>query len=222
MSVPFKHVTESWQSAEFYANKVLRQHRTSAPEQVEWVKLLKDAVQVMLICAGTQACKISESVTIAMCADGSGTAWPMSVVRLCAHQHQDDPSFCLLIIQHANVQQNLKFVQQKLHLPRQAVIRLGKWRQALPPSFPDENTATEMAGAAGIGSVCSAEPQGRPCLGCRWHSCVRVSGIWRQQRCAFSLSHGMSRSGCPCPAGMCQYHCDELPLLLRSPAFCCS
>ena len=47
MSLPAKHIAESWQSAEFYANKVLMQHRSTGPEHVEWVKLLKEAVQAM-------------------------------------------------------------------------------------------------------------------------------------------------------------------------------
>ena len=34
LNPPAQHVLDSWQSAEFWANKVLREHRTSAPAQV--------------------------------------------------------------------------------------------------------------------------------------------------------------------------------------------
>ena len=47
MSLPAKHVAESWQAAEFYANKVLIQHRQSDPQHVQWITTLKEAVQAM-------------------------------------------------------------------------------------------------------------------------------------------------------------------------------
>ncbi|MCJ1467941.1 hypothetical protein MMC07_006566 [Pseudocyphellaria aurata] len=47
MSLPAKHVAESWQSAEFYANKVLMQHRQSGLEHVQWVQLLKQLLQAL-------------------------------------------------------------------------------------------------------------------------------------------------------------------------------
>lgn len=47
MSLPAKHVAESWQSAEFYANKVLMQHRQSSPEHVQWLQLLKQLLQAL-------------------------------------------------------------------------------------------------------------------------------------------------------------------------------
>lgn len=51
MSAPAKHVEESWQSAEFFANKVLMEHR-GTPHAV-WVRALKDAV-IALRCAPGQ------------------------------------------------------------------------------------------------------------------------------------------------------------------------
>lgn len=47
MSLPAKHVAESWQSAEFYVNKVLVQHRASGPEHVAWVQQLKAAITAL-------------------------------------------------------------------------------------------------------------------------------------------------------------------------------
>eukprot|EP00241_Pyramimonas_parkeae_P000826 CAMPEP_0114264414 /NCGR_PEP_ID=MMETSP0058-20121206/23187_1 /TAXON_ID=36894 /ORGANISM="Pyramimonas parkeae, CCMP726" /LENGTH=580 /DNA_ID=CAMNT_0001381073 /DNA_START=115 /DNA_END=1857 /DNA_ORIENTATION=- len=41
MSLPAPMVDESWQSAEFYANKVLREMKGVDDKQVEWVKMLK-------------------------------------------------------------------------------------------------------------------------------------------------------------------------------------
>ena len=48
MSMPVAHVSEAWQSAEFYSNKILMQYRASAPEHVEWVKAVKDLVDTSL------------------------------------------------------------------------------------------------------------------------------------------------------------------------------
>ena len=45
MSAPAKHVEESWQSAEFFANKVLMEHRGTP--HVAWVRALKDAVMAV-------------------------------------------------------------------------------------------------------------------------------------------------------------------------------
>ncbi|ACO67197.1 predicted protein [Micromonas commoda] len=48
MSLPGPHVTETWQSAEFYANKILVQHRNSegGDAHVTWVNSLKRLVSV--------------------------------------------------------------------------------------------------------------------------------------------------------------------------------
>ena len=48
MSLPGPHVTETWQSAEFYANKVLVQHRNTegGAAHVAWVSALKRLVSV--------------------------------------------------------------------------------------------------------------------------------------------------------------------------------
>ena len=48
LSMPVAHVSEAWQSAEFYSNKILMQYRASAPEHVEWVKAVKDLVDTSL------------------------------------------------------------------------------------------------------------------------------------------------------------------------------
>ncbi|XP_022746914.1 cyclase-associated protein 1-like isoform X1 [Durio zibethinus] len=42
MSMPIAHVEESWQSAEFYSNKVLVEFRNKDPNHVEWAKALKE------------------------------------------------------------------------------------------------------------------------------------------------------------------------------------
>ncbi len=39
--MPVPHVEQSWQSAEFYANKILTQYRNVDNKHVEWVKQLK-------------------------------------------------------------------------------------------------------------------------------------------------------------------------------------
>lgn len=44
MSLPVPHVSEAWQSAEFYTNKILMEHKAKSPEHVEWVKALKELV----------------------------------------------------------------------------------------------------------------------------------------------------------------------------------
>eukprot|EP00898_Chlorokybus_atmophyticus_P006762 jgi/Chlat1/7087/Chrsp57S06779 len=41
MSIPPVHVEESWQAAEFYANKVLMEHRGKDDNHLDWVKALK-------------------------------------------------------------------------------------------------------------------------------------------------------------------------------------
>lgn len=40
MSPPAQHVQEAWQSAEFWANKILMEFRNKDPHQVAWVKAL--------------------------------------------------------------------------------------------------------------------------------------------------------------------------------------
>ena len=45
MSLPAAHVTEAWQSAEFWTNKVLKEHRAASPEHVAWVAALKALMQ---------------------------------------------------------------------------------------------------------------------------------------------------------------------------------
>lgn len=42
MSVPPAHVDESWQAAEFFANKVLVEFKSKDPAQAEWVRALKE------------------------------------------------------------------------------------------------------------------------------------------------------------------------------------
>lgn len=47
MNPPAQHVEEAWQSAEFYANKVLIEFRSKDPKQVAWVKQLKELLMQM-------------------------------------------------------------------------------------------------------------------------------------------------------------------------------
>ncbi|KAA8536109.1 hypothetical protein F0562_028587 [Nyssa sinensis] len=42
MSMPIAHVEESWQTAEFYGNKILVEYKTKDPNHVEWAKALKE------------------------------------------------------------------------------------------------------------------------------------------------------------------------------------
>lgn len=42
MSLPGPHVEESWQSAEYYNNKVLVEYRSKDPNHVEWARALKE------------------------------------------------------------------------------------------------------------------------------------------------------------------------------------
>uniref|UniRef100_A0A7N0ZR78 Adenylyl cyclase-associated protein n=1 Tax=Kalanchoe fedtschenkoi TaxID=63787 RepID=A0A7N0ZR78_KALFE len=42
MSMPIAHVEESWQSAEFYNNKILVEFRGKDPNHVEWARVLKE------------------------------------------------------------------------------------------------------------------------------------------------------------------------------------
>eukprot|EP00897_Mesotaenium_endlicherianum_P004116 jgi/Mesen1/3732/ME000203S02821 len=42
MSLPAAHVEESWDSAQFFANKVLVEYKSKDPSHVEWVKALKE------------------------------------------------------------------------------------------------------------------------------------------------------------------------------------
>ena len=45
MSAPAKHVEESWQAAEFFANKVLMEHRGTP--HAAWVRALKDVLMAL-------------------------------------------------------------------------------------------------------------------------------------------------------------------------------
>ena len=45
MSLPAAHVNEAWQSAEFWTNKILKEHRAASPEHVAWVAALKALMQ---------------------------------------------------------------------------------------------------------------------------------------------------------------------------------
>ena len=45
MSAPAKHVEESWQAAEFFANKVLMEHR--GMPHAAWVRALKDVLMAL-------------------------------------------------------------------------------------------------------------------------------------------------------------------------------
>lgn len=45
LSLPAQHVDESWQSAEFFANKVMMEFRNSDSRHVDWVKALKQVFQ---------------------------------------------------------------------------------------------------------------------------------------------------------------------------------
>eukprot|EP00899_Mesostigma_viride_P007907 jgi/Mesvir1/17117/Mv07550-RA.1 len=47
MSLPAGHVEESWQSAEFYSNKVLAEFRGKDPKHAEWVKCLKELLMAL-------------------------------------------------------------------------------------------------------------------------------------------------------------------------------
>jgi hypothetical protein len=41
MPAPGQYVADCWQSAEFFVNKVLLEHRNSDSRQVDWAKALK-------------------------------------------------------------------------------------------------------------------------------------------------------------------------------------
>lgn len=41
MPAPGQHISDSWNSAEFYANKLLKEFRGVDENQVNWVKALK-------------------------------------------------------------------------------------------------------------------------------------------------------------------------------------
>jgi adenylyl cyclase-associated protein len=47
MAVPGQHVAESWNSAEFFANKLLREFRGVNEAQVAWVQALKVRLQAL-------------------------------------------------------------------------------------------------------------------------------------------------------------------------------
>lgn len=47
MSLPAQHIEEAWQSAEFYANKILMEYRSKEPKHVIWVKQLKELLMRM-------------------------------------------------------------------------------------------------------------------------------------------------------------------------------
>ena len=53
MSAPAQHIDEAWQSAEFYANKILTEFRNKAPKHVTWVKQLKELLMKMKLHAQT-------------------------------------------------------------------------------------------------------------------------------------------------------------------------
>jgi adenylyl cyclase-associated protein len=48
MSMPVSHVSEAWQSAEFYGNKILMEHKAANPEHVAWVRAFKELVSIDL------------------------------------------------------------------------------------------------------------------------------------------------------------------------------
>ena len=66
MSAPAKHVEESWQSAEFFANKVLMEHRGTP--HAAWVHALKDAVMALRCVPGLRVCSTWKVV---QCISGS-------------------------------------------------------------------------------------------------------------------------------------------------------
>lgn len=47
MNPPSQHIDEAWQSAEFYANKILTEFRNKEPRHVTWVKQLKELLMKM-------------------------------------------------------------------------------------------------------------------------------------------------------------------------------
>ena len=53
MSLPAQHIDEAWQSAEFYANKILTEFRNKEPKHVTWVKQLKELLMKMKLHAQT-------------------------------------------------------------------------------------------------------------------------------------------------------------------------
>ncbi|KAK9868352.1 hypothetical protein WJX84_003625 [Apatococcus fuscideae] len=50
LSLPALHIEESWQSAEFYANKVLKEHKASSPQHATWVKALRAPFDLLKVC----------------------------------------------------------------------------------------------------------------------------------------------------------------------------
>ena len=64
MSLPGPHVTETWQSAEFYANKVLVQHRNTEGATPPAASVLAPGVEaVVLAAAGAPACASRRAAT---------------------------------------------------------------------------------------------------------------------------------------------------------------
>jgi adenylyl cyclase-associated protein len=49
MALPAQHVAESWNSAEFFANKLLREFRGVNEAQVAWVQALKVRLQQHMV-----------------------------------------------------------------------------------------------------------------------------------------------------------------------------
>lgn len=41
------HVTQSWQSAEFYANKIMKEYKVSDPTHVKWVHAVKAFIMAL-------------------------------------------------------------------------------------------------------------------------------------------------------------------------------
>lgn len=48
MNMPVKSVEEAWNSAEFFANKILKQYRGSDNNQVDWIKALKVSTAIKI------------------------------------------------------------------------------------------------------------------------------------------------------------------------------
>lgn len=77
LSLPPKHVEENVQSADFYANKVLMEHRSSDPRHVEWVKAVKATFAALkALCQSHFATGVNWNASGCALADFSGDAAP--------------------------------------------------------------------------------------------------------------------------------------------------
>lgn len=69
MPVPAQHITESWNSAEFFANKLLREFRGVDEAQVAWVQALKVSLHLQHLAARSFELHCTYDLYCKHCAD---------------------------------------------------------------------------------------------------------------------------------------------------------